>query len=149
MGVSLDLRKAHKHHKHGDITAILTWINDERSIVLAPSYRIDAGWYIVQESAAYLWGIDHPFPEIRRPAQEHAMHQSRIACDMLGIEPTRSNCARVITIITGWIPDLVTMPSTPAESIVQATIGQAILRADGKEVAGHDIRATDGGVTYG
>lgn len=149
MGVSLDLRKAHKHARHGDITVILTWVNDERSLVLAPSHRRDAGWYIVQESAAYLWGVDHPDPMIRRPAQEHALVQSHIACSMLGIEPNKANRAKIISIVTGWLPDLVEMPSAPEETFGRKTYGQMILNADGAPIGGEDIRLKDEGVQYG
>ena len=76
MGVSLDLRKAWKHHRHGDLLVVLTWVNDERSLVLMPTLRRGTGWYIVQESAAFKWGIDHPDPSISRPAMTHAIGQA-------------------------------------------------------------------------
>ena len=34
MPVSLDLRKAYKVRRHGDLLAIYTWVNDERALVL-------------------------------------------------------------------------------------------------------------------
>jgi hypothetical protein len=34
MPVSLDLRKAYKVRRHGDLFAIYTWVNDERALVL-------------------------------------------------------------------------------------------------------------------
>ena len=37
MPVSLDLRKAHKVRRHGDLLAIYTWVNDERALVLLPA----------------------------------------------------------------------------------------------------------------
>lgn len=149
MGVSLDLRRAHAHKRFGDITAILTWVNDVRALVLAPSLRRDAGWYIVEESAAYLWGVDHFDPVISRPAMEHAVQQSYLACDMLGLEPSKQNRARVISIITGLLPDLIGMPSSPPLESVGGAYGQMILSADGKPMAGQDLRHEDRGVQYG
>jgi hypothetical protein len=149
MSVSLDLRKAHKNQRHGDIIAVLTWVNDERALVLLPALRKQAGWYIVQDSAAYRWGVDHPNPDIRRPAQEHAMVQSHIACSMLGIEPTRANRARIISIVTGWIPDLVSMPSAPEATFLKGSFGEIALSVDGKKIAAQDVQIEDKGASYG
>lgn len=149
MPVSLDLRKAHRHQRHGDLVVILTWVNDERALVLLPALRRDAGWYIVQESAAYKWGVDHSAPEIAREARIHAAAQSVIACSMLGIEPSRANRARVMSIITGWIPDLVTMPGAPEPEFKSGSYGQMVLSADGKPIAGEDVRVEVEGATYG
>lgn len=149
MPVSLDLRKAWKHQRHGDLVVILTWVNDERALVLLPALRKNAGWYIVQESAAFKWGVDHSDPAIRRDAMAHALSQSHIACTMLNLEPSRMNRARVIDIITGWIPDLVTMPSAPLPEFKPGSFGQMILSADGTPIAGEDLREEVEGVTYG
>lgn len=149
MGVSLDLRKAFKHQRHGDLYVILTWVNEERALVLATALRRDAGWYIVQESAAYRWGVDHPDKGLRREAMQHAMAQSEIACAMLGLEPSRPNKARVISIITGWMPDLIAMPSAPEPEFKAAAHGHMILRADGVEIGGQDVREEVAGVSYG
>lgn len=149
MPVSLDLRKAHKHQRHGDLVVVLTWVNDERSLVLLPALRKDAGWYIVQESAAYKWGVDHSNPDIRRAAMEHAVQQSHVACQQLGLEPSKMNRAKVISVITGWIPDLVAMPSAPMPEFKPGSYGHMVMRADGKEIAGEDLREEVEGVTYG
>lgn len=149
MPVSIDLRKAHKYQRHGDLIVVLTWVNDERALVLLPAHRRDAGWYIVQESASYKWGVDHPDKDMRRAAMEHAMQQAVIACSMLGIEATKINRARVISIITGWMPDLVSMPSAPAPEFKPGDYGQMILRADGKPIAAEPLREEVPGVTYG
>jgi hypothetical protein len=149
MSVSLDLRKAHKHQRHGDIIAVLTWVNDERALVLLPALRKQAGWYIVQDSAAYRWGVDHPSPDIRRPAQQHALVQSHIACSMLGIEATRANRAKIISIITGWLPDLVSMPSAPEATYLNGSFGEISLSVDGKRIAAQDVKIEDKGASYG
>jgi hypothetical protein len=39
MPVSLDLRKAYKVRRHGDLLAIYTWVNDERALVLLRGKR--------------------------------------------------------------------------------------------------------------
>lgn len=149
MGVSIDLRKAHRHQRHGDLIAVLTWVNDERSMVLLPALRKDAGWYIVQESAAFKWGIDHPDPIVSVPARTHAFQQSLIACQMLGLEPSSMNRAKVISVITGWLPDLCAMPGSPEPEFKRGTFGQMILSADGTPIAGQDLREEVTGVTYG
>lgn len=81
---SLDLSKAWKSQRHGDLVVVLTWVNDSRALVLLPALRRDAGWYIVDESAAWRWGVDHAGALARRIAMEHAMQQSVIACSVLG-----------------------------------------------------------------
>ena len=149
MGVSLDLRKAWKHQRHGDLLVILTWVNDERALVLLPAIRRDAGWYIVQESAAFKWGVDHADSELRSEAMYHAVEQSHIACATLGLEPSKMNRGRVISVITGWIPDLVSMPGSPAPEFSAASYGQMFPRADGTPVAGQDLHQEVQGVTYG
>jgi len=149
MGVSLDLRKAHKHQRVSDFVVVLTWMNDERALVLLPALRRDAGWYVVMESAAHLWGVDHPDRELRKDAMDHAVKQSEVACDMLGLEPSRMNKARVISTITSWLPDLIEMPSSPEESFLKGAFGELQVRADGKAIGGEDIRVADAGVTYG
>lgn len=148
MPASLDLRKAWRHQRHGDLVVVLTWVNDSRALVLLPALRRDAGWYIVDESAAYLWGVDSPEPLVRLGAQEHAMRQSEVACSMLGIEPNRPNRARVISIITGWLPDLVRMPSAPEPEFRPESYGSVILSEDGRPIAGEEIRREVAGVEY-
>lgn len=149
MPVSLDLRKAHKHQRVGDLVIVLTWVNDERALVLLPALRKDAGWYIVMEPAAYKWGVDHSAPEIARAARLHAVQQSYIACQQLGLEPSKMNRAKVITAIVDMLPDLVTMPSAPLPEFKPGTYGSMVLREEGKEIAGEDLREEVEGVTYG
>ena len=125
-------------------------VNDERAIVLLPALRRDAGWYVVLESAAYLWGIDHPDGDVRIAAVHHTLDQSHIACEMLGLEPSKMNRAKVISVITGWLPDLVAMPSSPPPEFSLASFGQMSMRADGKVIAGEEIKqVVTAGATYG
>lgn len=149
MPVSLDLRKAWRHQRHGDMVAVLSWVNDERAIVLMPALRRNTGWYIVLESAAFKWGVDHPDFSIAREARSHAARQSEIACDMMNLEPSKMNRAKVITIITGWLPDLVAMPSAPPPEFKSGSYGAMVLSADGKPIGGEDLREEVEGVQYG
>lgn len=148
MGVSLDLRKAWKHQRHGDLIVVMTWVNDQRAIVLMPALRKTTGWYIVCESAAFLWGVDHPDAAVRREAMEHAVKQSHIACDVLSLEPSRMNRAKVISVITGWLPDLIRMPSEPEPEFKPGSFGSMVLSADGKPIAGEELREEVEGVGY-
>lgn len=144
MPVSLDLRKAHLHQRHGDLVVVLTWVNDSRALVLLPAHRTDAGWYIVDESAAWRWGVDHIDAYARRIALAHARQQSAIACNMLGIEPTVRNCARITSIIAGWIPELIRMPSAPPTEYLQGvTQGEIVLKVDGQVVREEEIKVED------
>lgn len=149
MPVSLDLRKAWKYHRTGDLIVVLTWVNDERSLVLMPALRRNAGWVIIGDSAAWKWAVDHEDRATRTQAQHHALVESHKICDQLNLEPSRMNRARVISIITGWIPDLIRMPSAPEPEFNPESYGQLLLRADGKPIAAEEVRTQVEGVTYG
>ncbi len=58
MPATLDPRKAHSTCQHGDLAVIFTWVNDERAMVLLPTHRPGAPWYIVRDSTA--WRYDDP-----------------------------------------------------------------------------------------
>nr|WP_297384598.1 hypothetical protein [uncultured Roseateles sp.] len=72
MALGLDLRKAHSPRVHGDIVAVLTWGNDALALVLNPATREDAGWFIVEETASYLWNINTVDCDEHAAAPEHA-----------------------------------------------------------------------------
>lgn len=148
MGVSLDLRKAHGSRAHGDLVAVLTWVNDSRALVLVPAIRRDAGWYIVDESAAWRWNLNAIDAAERGDALQHADQQSRIACDILGIEPSLRNRARIVNIIVDTLPDLIRMPSAPEPEYLKGSFGQMILKADGQAMRGEDIRVEREGAEY-
>lgn len=138
MPATLDLRRAHRHRRHGDLVVIFTWINDERAMVLLPAYRPGAPWYVVMESAA--WKYDDP---------TYLAHQCVKACEVLGIEPSRPNWVRVAGIIHEGLPDLVKMPSAPPAEFHRGTFGEMTLRADGQVLAQEAIRIEREGATYG
>jgi hypothetical protein len=144
MGVEIDLAKAHLMRVHGDLSAVYTWVNDERSIVLIPTLRPGAPWYIVPESAAWTWD-DNDSSNVPVLARK-ALH----ACEVLGIEPTPTNARRIAGIIVEGIPDLIGMPSAPPQKYSKAAYGQHQLRADGKVMMGEDIHiAQSSGASYG
>jgi hypothetical protein len=138
MGATLDLRKAHLSRQHGDLTAIYTWINDERAMVLLPTYRTGAPWYVVCESAAYKY--DDP---------AYLARQCVTACEVLGIEPSTPNWSRVASIIHEGLPELIRMPSAPLPEYLRGSFGHMELRADGQVIAGEDIRIEREGAAYG
>ncbi len=138
MAASIDLRKAHLTRFHGDLMAVYSWIDDERALFLIPHRRPGAPWYIVKESAAFKY--DDP---------GYLARQCAVACDVLGIEPSRPNWSRVATIIHEGLPDLVSMPSAPPKEFHKASYGQVLLREDGKAIGGEDIRLPQEGVSYG
>jgi len=138
MGVSLDLSKAFMSRQHGDITAIYTWVNDERALVLVPTFRSGAPWYVVMESAAFKYDD-----------ATYLARQCVTACNVLGLEPSRPNWVRVASIINEGLPDLIRMPSAPPTEYMRSSMGHMELRVDGQTVAGEDIRIEKEGATYG
>jgi hypothetical protein len=138
MAASIDLRKAHLSRFHGDLMAVYSWIDDERALFLIPHLRKGAPWYIVKESAAYKY--DDP---------KYMARQCAVACDVLGMEPSRPNWVRVASIIHEGLPDLVSMPSAPLPEFHKASYGQVLLREDGKAIGGEEIRLPVEGASYG
>lgn len=143
MPISVDLRKAHLHRTHGDITVIFTWLNDERAMVLLPHRRAGAPWYVVMEGAAWTWD-DEDSRNINT-----VVKKATKACEVLGIEASPWNIRRVAQIVIDGLPDLVRMPSSPPTEYYRGSFGQMTLMADGVKVAGDDIRVEKEGVTYG
>ena len=138
MGVSLDLRKAFMSRQHGDITAIYSWVNDERALILVPTFRKGAPWYIVLESASYKYDD-----------ATYLARQCVTACNVLGLEPNRANWVRVASIINEGLPDLIRMPSAPPTEYMHGSMGHMQLRVDGQTVAGEEIRIEKEGASYG
>lgn len=139
MSVQLDPRKAHKAHIVGDILVILTWVNDERALVLMPAHRAQGSpWFIICESAAYKY--DNP---------NYLAKQSAQAARVMGMDETTSTWYRVADLILNYLPDLIRMPSAPEPEKMSHAIGEMKLMADGQLVKGEEIRLEKEGVTYG
>lgn len=144
MTVSLDLRRAHLVRQHGDITAVYTWVNDERALVLVATYRggnqfvPGAPWYVILEKNAHAY--DDPV-QLARTAHK--------AATVLGLDDSSSTWAKIATIIHDGLPDLVRMPTAPAAEFHRGSFGHQELRADGQLVAAQDIRLEKDGATYG
>ncbi len=134
MSVQLDPRKAHQAHVIGDILAILTWVNDERALVLMPAHRAQGSpWFIVCESASYKY--DDP---------RYLARQSVKAAEVLGMDETTSTWIRVADIIMNYLPDLIRMPSAPPpEKIAGSSFGELKLKADGQLLHSEDMVLDD------
>lgn len=143
MPASIDTRKARIVRQHGDLTAIYTYVNDERALVLVPTHRPGAPWFVVCESAAYTWDDGD-----RRYVAEVA-RKSLKACEVLGMEPTPTNARRVANIIIDGLPDLIRLPTAPDAELHKASFGRMELRADGRAIAGEEIRVEKEGAVYG
>lgn len=129
MSVQLDPRKAHQSIIKGDVLAILTWVNDERALVLMPAHRAQgAPWFIVCESAAYKYDDPH-----------YLAHQSVTAARVLGMDETTSTWSRIADIIMNYLPDLIRMPSAPPAEKMRGAIGEMHLFADGEKVRSEEI----------
>lgn len=129
MSVQLDPRKAHAAHIIGDILAILTWVNDERALVLMPAHRAQGSpWFIVCESAAY------KYDNTRYLAQQAAK-----AAAVLGMDEVLSTWRRVADIILNYLPDLIRMPAAPEPEKLSGAFGSMILKEDGKTIHQEDM----------
>lgn len=137
MGVSLDLRKAHAHHHFGEIVQILTWVNDERAMVLLPAFRKNAPWYIVCDSAAWKYADD-----------KYLISQSKKAADVLGMGESSQSWLKIAAIIEEGLADLVRMPSAPAAEMLKASFGEMKMSADGKVFAHQDIKLENDHTEY-
>lgn len=142
MSAQIELSKAHLSRVHGDITAIYSWLNDERALFLVPHLRKGAPWYIVMESAAFSWD------DLDQRNVATVVQKSIKACEVLGIEPTPVNCRRIAGIVIDGLPDLIRMPTKPPAEYHSASFGRMELRADGQAIAGEDIRIEKEGATY-
>lgn len=139
MGVQLDPRKAHKALVVGDVLMILTWVNDERAMVLMPAHRRQgAPWFVILESAAFKY--DDP---------RYLANQSAKAATIMGMAETTSTWVRVADIIMNYLPDLIRMPTAPEPEYVKAAIGEMHLLADGQVVKSAEIRPEIEAPTYG
>lgn len=137
MPASIDLKRAHLWRTHGDLTAVYSWIDDERALFLIPHLRPGAPWYVVKESAAF------KYDDV-----VYLHRQCITACEVLGIEPSRPNWVRVATIINEGLPDLVRMPTAPPLQRERGAVGQIQLRENGKVIGGEDIVLDKQGTTY-
>lgn len=137
--VSLDLTKAHLSRQFGDLTVVFTWVNDSRAMVLIPTYRKDAAWYVIEDSAAFKYDN-----------MAYLKSQCIKACEVLGMEPSPNNWYKLATVIHDGLPDLITMPTAPDKDLTRGNYGQMELRADGKTMAAQDIKLEkEGGAVYG
>lgn len=144
MAATIDTRKAHQVRHHGDLAAILTWVNDERALVLLPHRRPGAPWFVVMESASFAWddSLASNIPGV--------VQRTTRACHVLGIEPTPTNCRRIAGIVIDALPELIRMPSAPAPEYHRGNFGSLAVMADGKRIASENIRIEkDQGASYG
>ena len=137
MPVSLDLRKAHKVRRHGDLLAIYTWVNDERALLLLHALHKNAAWFVVCESAAFC------YDDVSVLAA-----QCIKACEVLGVEPSQRHWVRIASIIHEGLGDLIRMPSAPTPEF-GPSLGEVQLRADGELIAQTDVRYEQRGASYG
>lgn len=134
MAASIDLSNAHLVRIHGDITAVYSYINDERAMILAPSFRPGAPWFCVLESAAYTWDDEDPANVFE------VVCKANKACEVLGIEPTPHNARRIAGIVIDGLPDLIRMPTAAEKEMRQSAYGRLQLKANGETIAEEDLR---------
>jgi hypothetical protein len=138
MAVSLDPRKAHKALVIGDVLMILTWVNDERAMVLMPAHRaMGSPWFIIMESASY------KYDEPRYLAQQAAK-----AAQIMGMDESTSTWVRVADIVMNYLPDLIRMPSSPTPEFHSGSFGTMTLMADGQAIRQEEIKVEKSGLEY-
>lgn len=137
MSATIDTAKAHMSRQHGDITAIYTWVNDERALVLVPTYRNGAPWFVVCESAAYKYDSDL-----------YIAKQAIKACEVLGMEPNQANAYRIGSIIEEGLPDLIRIPTRPELPVSGKKYGELKVMANGTQIGGEDIRIENEAPSY-
>lgn len=121
MPACIDLEKVHLKRQHGDLLAVYTWINGERALVILHAYRPKSPWFVVMESAAYLY--DDPKYMAKRCPE---------AVRFMGLEDNTANWVKLATIVNEGLPDLVMMPSEQQHNDRKAReLGTMTLRADG------------------
>lgn len=138
MSISLDPRKSHKAVIIGDVLMILTWVNDERGMVLMPAHRAQGSpWFIILESASYKY--DDP---------RYLARQASKAAQVMGMDETTSTWVRVADIIMNYLPDLIRMPSVPPVEFHDASFGTMTLMADGQAVKQEEIKVEKASLEY-
>ena len=142
MGVSIDLRKSHSAHRYGDINIVLSWMNEKRAMFLIPAYRAKAPWFVIAEEAAFEWSDQDSTNLIDLPGR------AAKACEVLGMEPSRSNCFRIISIVNDRMQDFLRMPSAQPPEKMAGTFGQMTLKGDGQILRQEGIQFEDEGATY-
>lgn len=143
MGVSLDPRKAHSAHKYGDLNIILSWMNDKRAMFIIPNVRTNAPWFIISEEAAFEWSDQDADNLIYLPARAYK------ACEVLGIEPSKPNVFRIISMVNDRMPDFLRMPSAQPPEKIAGTYGQMTLKANGEILRQEPIQFESTGAEYG
>lgn len=132
--VSLDTRRAHLVRQHRDITAVYTWVNDERALILLATYRKKSPWFVIPEPAAYRY--DDP---------RYLAKQSALAAQILGMDESTTTWSRIASIIHEGLPDLIRMPGAPDAEFYANPIGTIELRANGELVGGQEVRIEKSG----
>ena len=136
MGATIDTRRAHAVRQFGDITQIFTWVNGERAVVLLPTFRPGAPWFVICDSAA--WQYDEP---------RYLAKQSAKAAEVLDMP---ESVVKIATLMHDGLDELVTMPSEPPTELSRASFGQLVAKADGKVIGGEEIRVpVQRGASYG
>lgn len=143
MGVSIDLRKAHSAHRYGDLNIVLSWMNDKRAMFIIPAIREKSPWFVIAEEAAFEWSDQDSENLLYLPAR------AQKACEVLGMEPSRSNCFRIISMVNDRMQDFLRMPSAQPPEKMAGIFGEMTLKADGKIMRQEGIQLDKEGASYG
>lgn len=159
MPAIIDTRKAHQTRRHGELTVILSWAHipapedpyaeqdEKRVMYLVATHRAGtkdtpgAPVYVIREANAHLYATSNGQPtKALEQTAKHAAHVMGFVTDKAWV--------KVATAILESVHELIAMPSAPPHEYLRGSVGRMILSADGKPIAGEDIRVEKAGVEY-
>lgn len=137
MVASINIKNAHKAHQIGEIVYLLTWINDERALVIMNANK-QAGspWFVVCESASFKYDDE-----------KYLAAQSRKCAEVIGLEYSTGVWFKIAKIIHDGLPDLIRMPSAPETEFAKA-FGEMTLKGDGAILKQEEMRHEKDVVEY-
>lgn len=159
MPATIDTRKAHLTRVHGDLTVVLSWAHipdpedpyaddgEKRVMYLVATHRggtkdtPGAPIYVIREQNAHLYATSRGEPT--QQLCETAMHAARV----MGFVADKAY-VKIASAILDSLHELVSMPSAPPPQFHLGSYGSMILNADGKPIAGEEIRLEKSGVEY-
>jgi hypothetical protein len=139
MPVTLGGDKAHKIRTIGDIVCAFQWVNEEPAMVLFPKVKrtMTNGAFVLCLSSAY------KYTNVR-----YLIAQAFAAAKQLGFDDSKFAAHQIADIIIEGLPDLVEMPPMPTqEQKLEQSIGEMLLKVDGKIIKHEEITMPDMGQT--
>ena len=139
MPVTLGGDKSYKQRVIGDIVCSFQWVNGERAMVLFPKHKraLTNGAFVLCDSAAY------KYTDVR-----YLVAQSFAAAKQMGFDDSKFAAHQIADIIIEGLADLIEMPPMPTkEQKLEESIGEMLIKVDGKVIKHEEISMPDMGQT--